>query len=191
MNYLVAREIGRHVGEVFSGEGGDELFGGYHYLKGLDPASLADELIDITGRLHNTALQRVDRSAAAAGLIVHVPLTFPEIVEHAMAIPAEYKIRGGIEKWILRQAMADDLPASVASRPKSKFWEGSGVSGLLSSHAEETIADGAFERERVLPNGWVLNSKEELLFYRIFKEQFGEAGDLAWMGRTKGTADAT
>jgi len=41
-------------------------------------------------------------------------------------------------------------------------------------------------KKRYLPNGWILNSKEELLYYRIFSEWFGDAGDLHWMGRTKG-----
>lgn len=57
MNYLVARLASDYVPAVFSGEGGDELFAGYEYLKSLDPACLGDELIDIISRLHNTALQ--------------------------------------------------------------------------------------------------------------------------------------
>ena len=46
--------------------------------------------------------------------------------------------------------------------------------------------DDEFRRERTLPNGWVLNTKEELMYYRIFRAQFGELSDLSWMGRTKG-----
>jgi asparagine synthase (glutamine-hydrolysing) len=49
-----------------------------------------------------------------------------------------------------------------------------------------SISDQDFQRERTLPNGWKLNSKEELMYYRIFKEHFGEVHNLDWMGRTKG-----
>jgi len=72
--------------------------------------SSADELVDITGRLHNTALQRVDRSAAAHGLVVHVPFVSPQVVDYALRIPVELKIRDGVEKWILRQALEGLLP---------------------------------------------------------------------------------
>ncbi len=188
-NYLAAKHAVQHVGSVFSGEGADELFAGYQYLQGLDQARLASELIDITRRLHNTALQRVDRSAAAHGLVVYVPFLDPEVVDYAMRIPVTLKLRRGgraVEKWILRRAMAGALPEGVLWRRKTKFWQGAGVQDLLAQHAEETVSDADLRRERRLPNGWVLNSKEELMYYRIFHERFGQLGDLAWMGRTKG-----
>jgi asparagine synthase (glutamine-hydrolysing) len=186
MNYLVARLAAQYVPSVFSGEGGDELFAGYEYLKSLDPARLADELIDITSRLHNTALQRVDRCASAHGTEAHVGFLDPDVVDFALRIPVKYKLHKGVEKWILRQAMTDDLPESILNRPKAKFWQGAGVQDTLARYAEEQITDADFSRERRLPNGWLLNSKEELLYYRIFCEQLGQFTDLSWMGRTKG-----
>lgn len=187
LNYLVARLASGYVPAVFSGEGGDELFAGYAYLKSLQPRQLPDELIDITARLHNTALQRVDRCAAAHGTLAHVVFLDPEIVDYALRIPAEYKLRAGVEKWILRQAVADLLPTAIVERPKAKFWEGAGVQDLLAEYAGRQISDRDFANQRTLPNGWQLNSKEELLYYKIFCQHFGELENLAWMGRTKGT----
>jgi asparagine synthase (glutamine-hydrolysing) len=185
-NYLVARLASDYVSDVFSGEAGDELFAGYAYLKDLDSSKLQEELIDITGRLHNTALQRVDRSASAHGTVAHTAFTDPEVVEYAITIPATYKLHDGVEKWILRRAMDGSLPPRVLNRTKAKFWEGAGVGDLLAARAEETISDDDFNRERNLPDGLVINTKEELMYYRIFAEHFGGTGDLVWMGRTKG-----
>ncbi|MCD6155753.1 MAG: asparagine synthase [Candidatus Atribacteria bacterium] len=184
-NYAVSKVAAEYVPVVFSGEGGDELFAGYDYLKSFPEEKLTAELIDILGRLHNTALQRVDRSSAAHGLLVHVPFVDREIVSFALSIPPEYKIKEGIEKWILRKAVEDKLPDRVLWRRKAKFWQGAGVEELVADYAEKRISDSDFARERNLPNGWLLHSKEELLYYRIFKEHFGERLDLNWMGRSK------
>jgi len=183
-NYLVARLASDYVGEVFSGEGGDEIFAGYDYLKGILSSHLAEELTVLTGALHNTALQRVDRCAAAHGIIAYLPFLDASIMEFANRIPVDYKLHNGIEKWILRQAVKKVLPPQIAARPKVKFWQGSGVSELLSLHANSRIPDHEFAKERQLKNGWVLNSKEELMYYRIFHDHFGDLEDLGWMGRT-------
>jgi asparagine synthase (glutamine-hydrolysing) len=185
-HYLVAQLASDYVPAVFSGEGGDELFAGYDYLKDVKREHLPDELLDITGRLHNTALQRVDRCTSAHGIIALVVFLDPEVVSLAMRIPSTYKLRHNVEKWILRRSLEELLPEAVVNRPKAKFWEGAGVGDLISQYAEEHISDGDFTHERQLVNGTTLNSKEELMYYRIFRDHFGELDDLSWVGRTKG-----
>jgi asparagine synthase (glutamine-hydrolysing) len=189
-NYMVGELSSRFVPAVFSGVAGDELFAGYEYLKSLPAGELSGELIDITKRLHNTAFQRVDRSASSHGIVAHVPFADGEVVEYATHIPVAYKLHEGVEKWILRRAVDGLLPDRVLQRTKSKFWQGTGLGDLLARHAEEHVTDDAFERERVLANGWTIHSKEELLYYRAFREQFGELSELSWMGRTKGAPQA-
>lgn len=186
MNYLVGKETSQYVPAVFSGEGGDELFAGYEYLKAIDSKDLPAELVDITNRLHNTALQRVDRSSSAHGVEPLVSFLDPRVVNYAAIIPIGMKLKDGIEKSILRKSFSDLIPAHVLNRKKAKFWEGAGIENLLHNYAEDNVSDTDFRIERTLPNNWIINSKEELMYYRHFKEIFGKITDLSWMGRTKG-----
>jgi asparagine synthase (glutamine-hydrolysing) len=76
---------------------------------------------DITGYLPDDILTKVDRMSMAVGLEARVPFLDHEFVEAAMALPPEWKLRGGTTKWILRQAMDEVLPARILARPKEGF----------------------------------------------------------------------
>lgn len=189
-NYLISKTVSDYVETIFSGEGGDELFAGYAYMKQIPAEKLPEALEDAVGALHNTAFQRVDRSACAQGILPYLPFADMDVVNYAFSIPVKYKIfrqgQKNIEKWVLRKTIEGLIPDSILWRPKTKFWQGTGLKELLGDHAAREISDSDFLRERKLPNGWRINTKEELFYYRIFKEQFGELRQLDWMGRTKG-----
>jgi len=188
-HYLISKIASEYVELIFTGEGGDELFAGYDYMKNYPLEELPVILEQAVKSLHNTAFQRVDRCAGAHGLISCFPFADMDVVEYALRIPARYKLhqQSGrqIEKWILRKVVEQEIPEEVLWRPKTKFWQGTGLQQLLGEYADSHISDRDFERERRLPNGWILASKEELMYYRIFNEFFGKVSNLDWMGRTK------
>jgi hypothetical protein len=72
------------------------------------------------------------------------------------------------------------------NRKKAKFWYGSGIETCLQQYAEAQIDNEEFERYRKLPSGLILNTKEEFMYYRIFRKYFKDIDNLSWMGRTKG-----
>jgi len=172
-NYIVSKMAAEEDSSfVLMGEGADELFAGYEYMKELPSAeSVDEESLRITKNGYLSGFQRNDRMALAFGIEFDVPFMDPNVVDLAFSIPVDWKIHGPekTEKWILRKAFENDLPESVVWRKKSKFSVGSGSSHIMKEYAEEAISDSEFERERQ-NNG--IRSKEELLYYRIFNEQF-------------------
>ncbi|CAM3589814.1 Asparagine synthetase [glutamine-hydrolyzing] 3 [Pseudomonas reidholzensis] len=66
-------------------------------------------------------LDRKDRLSMAASLEVRVPYTDHELVEYVHNVPWAIKGKDGQEKWLLKQACADLLPASVLERRKSPY----------------------------------------------------------------------
>lgn len=189
LHYLAARKAAEYVPIVLVGEGADELFAGYQTHKEIPLSELPAVLVESVKLMHNRGLQRVDRCGAAHGLISTVPFLDHRLATFSLRIPPELKIRNDIEKWCLREALAGILPERLLHRPKAKFWDSGGVRELLADWAKEHISHQEFTQERILANGWVLNSREELMHYRLFRDHFGNVADNpTWVGRTVGTS---
>ena len=87
-NWMLAEMTAEHVKVVLTGEGADELFAGYEYMRDYDdPDELHDELVRSVGGLHNLNLQRCDRVTMAHGLEARVPFLDREVIEHALRLP--------------------------------------------------------------------------------------------------------
>jgi asparagine synthase (glutamine-hydrolysing) len=120
-----ARELGVKV--VLTGDGSDELFGGYSMYERIGPQSSRRLFLHKIRNLHRTELQRVDRVSMGQGVEARVPFLDLSLLELAMRLPAGLKIRDGQEKWIMRQAFADMLPGYIRRRPKNPMSHSSGL----------------------------------------------------------------
>lgn len=163
--YLVARFAANELKVVLAGEGADELFGGYRYHATYvdDPDTLQRELHRSVASMHDSNLQRLDRMTMAHSLEARVPFLDPEVVDVALQIPPDLKIRQGrrgslVEKWILRHAFADLLPPEIVWRTKSQFDEGSGTVDRLPAMAATALGGAPPEvpgaRVRDLEEAW-------------------------------------
>jgi len=171
-NFMLARFTAEHVKVVLTGEGADELFAGYDYLREFTTAdALHAELVRTVSGLHNLNLQRCDRVTMAHGLEARVPFLDREVIDWALRLPAEAKLSppGTPEKRLLREAFDGWLPEDLLWREKAEFGDGSGARDVLSAATEAEVSDAEFEAERdaVEPP---LRTKEELAYYRIFRE---------------------
>jgi asparagine synthase (glutamine-hydrolysing) len=187
-NYFLARLASDHVKVILTGEGADELFAGYEYLKPIQNARvLQNELWTITNNLHNTNLQRTDRMTMAHSIEGRVPFLDRSMVETAFKLPPEWKMQphGTPEKELLRRSFTDLLPEAIAWRPKQKFSQGTGSANLMSEYAHENISDHSYAEERTTSAGMELRSKEELMYYRIFRAQYGDRIPQEVIGRTR------
>jgi asparagine synthase (glutamine-hydrolysing) len=186
--YFLSKLAACHVKVALMGEGADELFAGYEYLRGLGGgARLRRELADITLRLQDTNLQRGDRMTMAHGIEGRVPFLDMDLVRYVARLPLELiePRADRPEKWLLREACRGFLPEPVLFRKKMKFSEGAGSSTIVAQIAAETIDQDEFERERRVEAEIILRSPEELLYYRIWREAFGSSVPRALVGRTR------
>lgn len=132
--WFLSHEAARHVKVVLTGEGADELFGGYDYHAAYKDHALNRELARSVRELDHINLQRVDRMSMAHGLEARVPFLDVEVVRLAMMMPAAVKRRHGIAKFVLRLAAQEILPREIVWREKSQFDRGTGVTAALRRH---------------------------------------------------------
>lgn len=170
--FFVSRLAARHVKVVLSGEGSDELFSGYSYLKQFRPGrELQRELLHLVRGLHNINLQRVDRMTMAHSIEGRVPFLDLDFIRYSIPLPPDLKLYQGIEKWILRKAFHGYLPDEILWREKQQFAEGSGSVDILRNFVQQKVTEREFKRHQNCLSP-ALRSKEELYYYLIFKEFF-------------------
>jgi asparagine synthase (glutamine-hydrolysing) len=119
------REAGIKV--VLTGDGSDELFGGYPMYHEVEPRDSRRLFLHKIRNLCRTELQRVDRTSMGFGVETRVPFLDLSLVELALRMPLSLKMRDGWEKWIVRKAFADVLPEYILHRPKNPMSYSSGL----------------------------------------------------------------
>lgn len=176
--YLLARLIkSMGVKMVLSGEGADEIFGGYLYFhKAPDARSFHEETVRKIGKLYLYDCLRANKSLAAWGIEGRVPFLDKEFLDVAMTLNPEDKMAkdGRMEKWILRKAFEDYLPESVAWRQKEQFSDGVGYNWIdtLKKLVSEKVNDSQMVTAKFrFPINPPL-TKEEYFYRSIFCEHF-------------------
>jgi len=179
-NFYTSKMIAEYTNCVLVGEGADELFGGYfHELEDIpevqEKERVARKLVKIA---YNTALRRLDRSWLANSVNYRTPYLDPEVVAFSNTIPMELKVRydaeqaRDVEKWILREAMREWLPAEIADRPKLRFAGGTGVDDLMDELTADKISQESYEKNGQSEGGLILHSPKEMYYYTVFQERF-------------------
>ena len=181
--YLLARVIkSMGIKMVLSGEGSDELFGGYLYFhKAPNAQEFHEELVRKMSKLHLYDCLRANKSLMAWGVEGRVPFLDKEFIDIAMSLNPSDKMnirlsngKQRMEKWILRKAFEDMLPEEICWRQKEQFSDGVGYNWIdtLKKMTEEKVSDAEFARRE---NRFPVNppkTKEEYYYREIYSKLF-------------------
>ncbi len=181
--YLLARVIkSMGIKMVLSGEGSDELFGGYLYFhKAPNAKEFHEELVRKMSKLHLYDCLRANKSLMAWGVEGRVPFLDKDFIDIAMSLNPTDKMnikmpdgKQRMEKWILRKAFEDMLPESICWRQKEQFSDGVGYNWIdtLKKITEEKVSDAEFARRE---NRFPVNppkTKEEYYYREIYSRFF-------------------
>jgi asparagine synthase (glutamine-hydrolysing) len=176
--YLMARVIkSMGVKMVLSGEGADELFGGYLYFhKAPNAEEFHEETLRKLSKLHMYDCLRANKSLAAWGIEGRVPFLDKEFMDVAMRINPQDKMINGerMEKWVIRKAFEAYLPESVTWRQKEQFSDGVGYSWIdtLKEIVNKEISDDQLENAKYKFPIQTPTSKEEFYYRAIYTEHF-------------------
>ncbi|HEY98165.1 MAG TPA: asparagine synthase B [Dehalococcoidia bacterium] len=188
--YFTCKLAAEYVTVVLTGEGADELFTGYHYMKHYPTDVLNREAHRCIGNLHNINLQRADRMGMLFSLELRVPFLDTAMIDLAMKVPPELKIKESekvgdkIEKWILRQAFQDTgyLPDDILWRYKVQYTQGAGCEDLGEKLANSEITEDEYERLKAENPQATLNSKEAAYYFKIFRQYHPQDSVLGSIG---------
>lgn len=181
--YLLARVIkSMGIKMVLSGEGSDELFGGYLYFhKAPNAREFHEELVRKMSKLHLYDCLRANKSLAAWGVEGRVPFLDKDFIDIAMRLnpldKMNIKLPNGkqrIEKWIVRKAFEDILPPDICWRQKEQFSDGVGYSWIdtLKEMTAQKVSDAEFaQRAKRFPVNTPV-TKEEYYYREIFSNLF-------------------
>ena len=176
--YLMARVIkSMGIKMVLSGEGADEIFGGYLYFhKAPDSKEFHEETVRKLDKLYQYDCLRANKSLAAWGIEGRVPFLDKEFIDVAMRINPKDKMITSekMEKWVLRKSFENYLPESVAWRQKEQFSDGVGYDWIdsLKDLVNEKVSDDMFKNAKFTFPFQTPMSKEEYYYRSIFEEHF-------------------
>lgn len=176
--FLMARVIkSLGIKMVLSGEGADELFGGYLYFhKAPSVKDFHDETVRKLDKLHQYDCLRANKSLAAWGIEGRVPFLDKEFIDIAMRINPKDKMISSdkMEKWVLRKAFEEYLPDSIAWRQKEQFSDGVGYSWInaLKETAEKEVSDEQIKNAHFRFPTQTPQNKEEFYYRSIFEQHF-------------------
>ena len=176
--YLMARVIkSMGIKMVLSGEGADELFGGYLYFhKAPNANEFHEETVRKLNKLHQYDCLRANKSLAAWGIEGRVPFLDKEFMDVAMSINPKDKMINGerMEKWVVRKAFEDMLPESVAWRQKEQFSDGVGYSWIdtLKEKVDAAVSDDQLGNAHFRFPIQTPQNKEEYYYRSIFESHF-------------------
>ena len=176
--YLMARVIkSMGIKMVLSGEGADEIFGGYLYFhKAPNAKELHKETVRKLDKLYQYDCLRANKSLAAWGIEGRVPFLDKEFMDVAMRINPQDKMINGerMEKWVLRKAFEAYLPESVAWRQKEQFSDGVGYNWIdtLKKVVNTSVSDDQMQQATHRFPTQTPRTKEEFYYRSIFEEHF-------------------